>query len=307
VNRSEAESLPLEPWTNALRFDQSTTMRGHRYGDRFSVVRVQTAGPLPWEIHKSSSVPALLLSTFVQPVPGSKYRLWIDGKAVPTGAIAAFRTNAVDLAAEPAMWAAGGVDHVHFHVRRSSIDETAADLGYERIGGFGSSLAQDEPVLAQITKSVLPHLAPGRSAHPLALDQLELILCAYLLQRYGATRHPQMVNGGLARWQQRRALEMLEGNVDAGVRLSQLAFECELSVSHFVRAFKTTFGITPHRWLTRRRIERAKELLAATTAPLVDVAIQSGFSEQAAFSRTFRRLVGTTPGAWRREHARRER
>jgi AraC family transcriptional regulator len=294
----------LKPWANAMRFDQSSTMRDHCYADRFSVVRVETSGPLPDAIHKSSTVPALLLSTFVRPVSASRYRLWVEGKSVPTGGIHAFRTNVVDLAAQPAMWADSGVDCVHFHVRRASIDDTAADFGYAQAGGFRLAVADDDLVLAQITKSVLPSLAPGRAPHPLALDNLELILCAHLLQRHGAARLRTVVNGGLAVWQQKRALELLRENLEGRLRLLDLARECDLSVSHFARAFKTSFGTTVHRWLTQWRIDRAKELLARTNAPLADVAIQSGFGDQAAFSRTFRRVVGTTPGAWRREHAR---
>jgi AraC family transcriptional regulator len=292
----------LEPWANAMRLDQSSTMRAHRYADRFSVVRVETSGPLPDVIHKSSSVPALLVSTFVKPVSASDYRLWIDGKCVPTGGIPAFRTNVVDLAAQPAMWADSGVDYVHFHVRRASIDDTATDLGYERVGGFRLAVADDDLVLAQITKSLLPSLGPGQAHHPLALDNLELIVCAHLLQRYGAARIRTVVNGGLVAWQQKRALELLRENLDGRVRLSDLAHECGVSVSHFARAFKTTFGTTTHRWLTHQRISRAKELLGRSKVPLADIAIQSGFGDQAAFNKTFRRMVGTTPGTWRREH-----
>jgi AraC family transcriptional regulator len=292
----------LEPWANTMRLDQSSTMRAHRYADRFSVVRVETGGPLPDVIQKSSSVPALLVSTFVKPVSASDYRLWVDGKCVPTGGIPAFRTNVVDLAAQPAMWADSGVDYVHFHVRRASIDDTAADLGFERVGGFRLAVADDDLVLAQITKGVLPSLGPGQAHYPLALDNLELIVCAHLLQRYGAARIRTVVNGGLVAWQQKRALELLRENLDGRVRLSDLAHECGVSVSHFSRAFKATFGITTHAWLTRQRIDRAKELLARSKVPLSDIAIQSGFGDQAAFNKTFRRMVGTTPGTWRREH-----
>jgi AraC family transcriptional regulator len=308
VNEARGTSGPsLRPWANAIRLDATSTMRVHRYADRFSVVRVETTGPLPDAVHKSSSVPALLVSTFVRPVSASEYRLWVDGHSVPTAEIPAFRTNVVDLAAQPAMWADGGVDYVHFHVRQAAIDDTAADLGYEHVGGFRLSVADEDLVLAQITKNVLPSLRPGRAPHPLALDHLELILCAHLLQRHGTARLRRVVNGGLAAWQQRRALELLRDNLGNGLRLPDLARECELSVSHFARAFKTTFGTTAHRWLTLRRIDRAKELLRGTDAPLADVALQSGFGDQAAFNRTFRRLVGTTPGTWRREHPRHRR
>jgi AraC-like DNA-binding protein len=74
-------------------------------------------------------------------------------------------------------------------------------------------------------------------------------------------------------------------------------------VSHFARSFKASFGVPCHRWLTEHRIQRAQELLAAKDAPLAEIADQCGFSDQAAFTRTFHRLVGVAPGQWRREHS----
>lgn len=71
----------LEPWTNVMRLDHSSTMRAHRYADRFSVARVETTGPLANAIHKSSSEPALLVSVFVRPVAPPSYQLWSAGRS----------------------------------------------------------------------------------------------------------------------------------------------------------------------------------------------------------------------------------
>jgi AraC-like DNA-binding protein len=296
--------VPLEPWTNAVRLDQTSTMTRHRYADRFSVVRVETSGPLADAVHKSSSVPALLVSVFVRPVVGPGYRLWVDGRLVPTGALPAFRANVIDLRSEPAMWGGRGIDYVHFHVRRSVVDDMASDLGYERIGGFRLSVGEDDLVLAQIARSVLPFVGTAAQPNPLSLDKLELILGAHLVQRYGAMKQRRpVVKSGLSARQQRRATELLREHLDGDVRLAEVARACDLSVSHFARSFKTTFGTTCHRWLVERRIERAQELLALPNIPLVEVAARCGFGDQAAFTRTFHRLVGVTPGRWRRERA----
>jgi AraC family transcriptional regulator len=151
----------------------------------------------------------------------------------------------------------------------------------------------------------LPILGGDTQTSPLALDQLELLVGAHVMQRYGATRPTRtMVSGGLAAWQRQRAAELLREHLDGTVRLADVAQACGLSVSHCARSFKASFGVSCHRWLTDRRIERAKELLAATDTPLVDVSSQSGFGDQAAFTRTFHRLVGLSPGRWRREHKR---
>jgi AraC family transcriptional regulator len=294
----------LEPWTNAMRLDESSTLRTHHYADRFSVVRVETTGALIEPVRKSSSVPAVLVSVFVQPVAMRGYRLWVDGATVPTGPIPAFRSNVIDLAAEPATWGAAGIDYVHFHVRYDAIDETAAELGYERVGAVRPVVARDDIVLAQIAKNVLPFLGRASGVDALALDRLELILGAHLVQRYGATKQRRATSsGGLASWQRRRATELLRANLDGQPRLADFARACGLSVSHFARAFKASFGVPCHRWLTEHRIQRAQELLAVKDTRLADVADQCGFRDQAAFTRTFHRLVGLTPGRWRKEHS----
>ncbi len=286
-----------------MRLDESSALKTHRYADRFSVVRVETTGALIDPVRKSSSVPAVLVSVFVQPVTTRGYRLWVDGATVVTGSIPAFRSNVIDLASEPATWGAAGIDYVHFHVRYDAIDETAAELGYERVGAVRPVVASDDIVLAQIAKNVLPFLGHASAVDALALDRLELILGAHLVQRYGATKRRRATSsGGLANWQRRRATELLRANLDGQLRLADFARACGLSVSHFARAFKASFGVSCHRWLTEHRIQRAQELLAGNDIPLAEVADQCGFGDQAAFTRTFHRLVGLTPGRWRQEH-----
>jgi AraC family transcriptional regulator len=106
-------------------------------------------------------------------------------------------------------------------------------------------------------------------------------------------------HGGLAPWQVRRAMEILGANLD-GVPLKELAQECGLSVSHFSRAFRRTVGVAPHNWLLMRRIEVAKQKLRRSQLPLSDVALACGFADQSHMTRIFTRMVGTSPGAWRR-------
>jgi AraC family transcriptional regulator len=86
------------------------------------------------------------------------------------------------------------------------------------------------------------------------------------------------------------------------IRLSEISRECGLSISHFARSFKTSFGVSTHQWLIQHRIDHAKRLLSQTTRSLTDTAIQSGFNDQAAFTRTFHQLVGVSPGRWRRHY-----
>jgi AraC family transcriptional regulator len=98
---------------------------------------------------------------------------------------------------------------------------------------------------------------------------------------------------------------LIESNLDGELRLSYLAEECGLSMSYFSRSFKRTFGVPAHRYLITRRVERAKFLLKSSSAPLSEIALESGFADQAALSRTFRAFVGTSPKRWLNEHVHR--
>ena len=89
-------------------------------------------------------------------------------------------------------------------------------------------------------------------------------------------------------------------NLERNIRLSDMARECGLSVSHFTRTFRKSFGMSPCRWLLERRIDRSKELLVTSDLPIADIAIRSGYSDQTAFTRAFGRVVGDSPGRWRR-------
>jgi transcriptional regulator GlxA family with amidase domain len=79
-----------------------------------------------------------------------------------------------------------------------------------------------------------------------------------------------------------------------------LAALAHVSPAHFIRTFRATFGETPHRYLQRRRVERAMFLLRTTDRSVTDVCMAVGFSSLGTFSRVFREVVGETPSAHRR-------
>jgi AraC-like DNA-binding protein len=87
---------------------------------------------------------------------------------------------------------------------------------------------------------------------------------------------------------------------DDGTRVTLVARSCGLSPRHFIRSFKALFGVTPHAYRIRRRLERGRVALAAGRASVTDVAFDAGHSSSAHFSDTFRRVLGETPTAFRR-------
>ena len=100
-------------------------------------------------------------------------------------------------------------------------------------------------------------------------------------------------------WKSRRVMEYIESNLDRPIRNSELADVARLSRSHFCRAFHNSTGNPPHEYIIRRRIERAQELMRSTRTPLNQIALDCGLVDQAHLARLFRRVVGTTPRAWR--------
>lgn len=114
------------------------------------------------------------------------------------------------------------------------------------------------------------------------------------------TQPLKIFHGGLAPWQQRKVKQYLETHLEHTIRVERLAHEANLSVSHFCRAFKQTFGEAPHRYIVRLRIELAQKLMLTTDLPLCQVALACGLADQAHLSKLFRRSLGESPSIWRR-------
>jgi AraC family transcriptional regulator len=292
------------PFTTFIQLDGNSALPPQfRVPGTFTITRLQSPAGLPERITKLSPVPALLVSISLRSLPSSSYQLWTSDKLIPTSTVHAFRSNVVDFDSQPACWAGSAFDYVHYSVPRHGLDDIAEDLGFGRVNNYRLAVLEDDLVVAQITKSILRFIGRSDSLSVLALDQFALILGAHLIQQYGVLQKAaQHSKGGLAPWQKRRASELLHENLHGRIRLSEIARECRLSVSHFARSFKTTFGISTHQWLIQHRIDHAKQLMSRTNMSLIDIAVQSGFNDQAAFTRTFHQLAGISPGRWRRRY-----
>ncbi len=96
-----------------------------------------------------------------------------------------------------------------------------------------------------------------------------------------------------------RAKDRMDAASHEGWPVERLARVSGVSEAHFARSFKAAFGLPPHRYLLTRRIERATTLLRDTEAPVTEIAFQTGWNSLGAFGRTFRDIVGESPGAFR--------
>lgn len=97
-----------------------------------------------------------------------------------------------------------------------------------------------------------------------------------------------------------RARDAMDRGYAEPLDITALAKLAHVSEAHFIRTFRATFGETPHRYLQRRRVERAMRLLRETDRSVTDVCLEVGFSSLGTFSRTFRDIVGESPTEFRR-------
>jgi len=100
-----------------------------------------------------------------------------------------------------------------------------------------------------------------------------------------------------------RARDAMDRSYAQPLDVAALARIAHVSPAHFTRTFRATFGETPHRYLQRRRIERAMFLLRETERSVTDICFQVGFGSPGTFSRTFHEIVGRSPRAYRRQAA----
>jgi len=130
-------------------------------------------------------------------------------------------------------------------------------------------------------------------------DGLTAAILARLTSR---PQPPDRHVSGLAPWQLKRVLQYLDAHLSQRVELATLAALVGLSQSHFSHAFRVSTGVAPYRWQLDARIRRAQRLLLLEGRwPLERVAEATGFADAVHFGRTFRRLTGTSPAAWRRD------
>jgi AraC family transcriptional regulator len=208
------------------------------------------------------------------------------------------------------------------HLPRGQVTTTLERLqlaGYARFEpGTRARVELTEHARTWIERIWAPLRADGHrllEAHP--VEQLALIdrflqqVCDVLeartrqlrswLEAPSSTAKRSHLRGGLSPAALRRVQVFVEANLGRTIQLHDLAARAALSPYHFARAFKTSAGMTPRAYVEHRRIERAKQLLTASSHSLARVAMETGFGTQSRLTSTFRRRTGFTPGEFRRE------
>jgi AraC family transcriptional regulator len=151
-----------------------------------------------------------------------------------------------------------------------------------------------------LVEAALGHL--HNQVHP---AQGTLLEAASLLRQQidpQASRDLADGRGRLLAWQARKVRDYIDSHITGPVLVADLCALIQRSEAHFSRSFRLTFGESPHAFLVRRRVELAAQYMLTTDAPLSEVALRCGFTDQAHLCKHFRQAEGYSPAAWRRAH-----
>jgi AraC family transcriptional regulator len=160
----------------------------------------------------------------------------------------------------------------------------------------------EDDLLRQMAYAILQELQAESAGGKLLVEALALAMAARLANAHSSAPVEISRNtaGRLDGARLKRVLDYIADHDDEDLTVADLAAVACLSRFHFARAFREATGATPHRYVSARRLERAKLLLVQTGASLAQIALSCSFSSQANFTRAFRRATGLTPGEYRR-------
>jgi AraC family transcriptional regulator len=180
-------------------------------------------------------------------------------------------------------------------IPRGTIDSTAAQLGGRGVDfeAVAASLAAGDPLAEEIVRA----LSSSGAEDDLYAESAAAFLSMHLLSRHTRSAAPRAPIREDKRVH--AAVAIMHDRIADPVTLADIAGEVHLSVFHLVRVFKDATGMTPYRFLTRLRIEKAKRLLCDTDLPIAQIASRCGFSSPGALSTAFVRHAGTRPSAYR--------
>ena len=159
-----------------------------------------------------------------------------------------------------------------------------------------------DPQLVSLCRLLQADLEAGCPTGPLYGELVSAALAIQLTRRcsVNAAEVPSS-RGGLSPGRLRRVFEYIEANLDVNVRLDTLAREVGVSAFHFSRLFRQSTGSSPHQYLLRRRLDRAKTLLRQPDVSLAEVSASTGFADQSHFTKVFRQFTGVTPSEYRHQ------
>jgi AraC family transcriptional regulator len=260
-------------------------------------------GPKPLVVEAHSGSDAHIVSYVVQQ---SNMSLSVDGRMLLDGEVSAGTTMLIG----PNWRHARAVCRSNFDIFRVFVPQFALAESFVAVTGAPAphpielfdAEQSDDGVLRHLMMSLIHAANEGGPLSPLFLDRIGTTLAIHLIGHYARTSRNQTKRSlsPLAPWRLKRATSYVEANLAEPISLVDLSAAAGLSRMHFAAQFRSATGVSPHTYILQRRVETAKQFLLDPQHTMRHVAAAVGFKSEAHFVNVFRRLVGDSPGRWRR-------
>jgi AraC family transcriptional regulator len=160
----------------------------------------------------------------------------------------------------------------------------------------------EDPQIERLVRALHAETKAGAPTGRLFGQSIAVALALYLGERYAVCPpSPRRHRGGMPRTRLNRVLEYIEANLSEELSLPILAEVAGMSLYYFVRLFKQSTGLSPHRYVTEQRIKRAQGFLRLRQMTVLEASVRTGFVDQSHFTKVFRRVVGLAPRQYREQ------
>lgn len=194
------------------------------------------------------------------------------------------------------------IDVVHVYLTHDQLTATCREMYDREVDDveLHDTIKADDPAIHRVAMQIAREAAHDEPGAELLVDALTQQLNVTILRRHAHVRFREPgADAALSFRREHAVRDYVQSHLHHRITLDELARVAELSRFHFARQFKSSTGTTPHEFVLRQRLDRARALIERTSTPLKDVAQRCGFADQSHMNRLFRRRLGTTPGRLR--------
>ncbi|WP_285129725.1 helix-turn-helix domain-containing protein [Leclercia adecarboxylata] len=197
----------------------------------------------------------------------------------------------------------GAVDVIHFYIP-DPVFETLLQQVDAPPAELQLRTAHYDKTTANIISAISDTLSEQSKINQLLCEHLMLALILQLIQNHSSLTLPaQQSTAVLSPRSLKHSLDILDSSPVGDITIQALAAELGISSAHFCRAFKNSTGLTPYTWLKQRVMERAFAQLQTPHKQVSEIALESGYSSQNAFTSAFKKMTGLTPSQWRKKNS----
>jgi len=188
---------------------------------------------------------------------------------------------------------------IHIYLSKDFLSTTASRILQETAFDLRAAHLVRDPFIEELGRALYRECETEKLCEVFA-DSLVTVLATHLLRSYNdSLEWSSDLSGGLGPARERKVREYIEHALERDLSIDALAEVAKLSPHYFADMFRQSTGFTPHQYVSRRRVERAQQLLKDADLSLAEVAFRCGFTSQSQFTTIFRRFIGVTPGKFR--------